>query len=129
MIGKLTGKIDSLSETSLIVDVGGVGYLVHCSAKTLAALGATGEACTVFTDLQVSENDMRLLGFAEAAERDWCLLAPVVCLDRFVMWTADGRAPAPLWADTPLWKLVAFAFRDRVIESSDHPALRREPKW
>ena len=36
-----------------------------------AALGETGEGCTVFTDLQVSENDMRLLGFAEASERDW----------------------------------------------------------
>lgn len=66
---------------------------------------------------------------AEAAEQDWCLLAPAVCLDRFAMWTAGGRAPEPQWTDTPLWKLVAFAFRDRVIESCDHPALRREPKW
>ena len=40
-------------------------------ARTLSALGETGESCTVYTDLQVSENDMRLLGFAEAAERDW----------------------------------------------------------
>lgn len=42
-----------------------------CSARTLSALGEVGEACTVYTDLQVSENDMRLLGFAESAERDW----------------------------------------------------------
>src|SRR5690606_24683995 len=61
-----------------VIDVQGVGYLVHCSARTLAALGETGEACTVFTDLQVSENDMRLLGFADGAERDWFRLLTTV---------------------------------------------------
>ena len=71
MIAKLRGILDDTGADWAVIDVGGVGYLVHCSAKTLAALGAAGEACTVFTDLQVSENDMRLLGFAEAAERDW----------------------------------------------------------
>ncbi len=71
MIAKLRGILDDTGADWAVIDVGGVGYLVHCSARTLAALGATGEACTVFTDLQVSENDMRLLGFAEAAERDW----------------------------------------------------------
>lgn len=71
MIAKLKGILDDTGADWAVIDVGGVGYLVHCSAKTLAALGATGEASTVFTDLQVSENDMRLLGFAEAAERDW----------------------------------------------------------
>ena len=71
MIAKLRGILDDTGTDWAVIDVAGVGYLVHCSAKTLAALGAAGEACTVFTDLQVSENDMRLLGFAEAAERDW----------------------------------------------------------
>ena len=71
MIAKLRGLLDDTGADWAVIDVAGVGYLVHCSAKTLAALGAPGEACTVFTDLQVSENDMRLLGFAEAAERDW----------------------------------------------------------
>lgn len=71
MIAKLKGLLDETGEDWAIVDVSGVGYLVHCSSKTLAALGEVGEACTVHTDLQVSENDMRLLGFAEAAERDW----------------------------------------------------------
>ncbi|MEO1047081.1 MAG: Holliday junction branch migration protein RuvA [Pseudomonadota bacterium] len=71
MIAKLNGRLDSIGEDWAIVDVQGVGYLVHCSARTLSALGAVGEACTVHTDLQVSENDMRLLGFAESAERDW----------------------------------------------------------
>ncbi len=71
MIAKLTGRLDETGEDYAIVDVGGVGYLVHCSARTLAALGEVGAACTVHTDLQVSENDMRLLGFAQSAERDW----------------------------------------------------------
>ena len=71
MIAKLKGILDETGTDWAIVDVQGVGYLVHCSAKTLSALGEAGEACTVHTDLQVSENDMRLLGFAESAERDW----------------------------------------------------------
>lgn len=71
MIAKLSGRLDETGEDWAIVDVGGVGYLVHCSARTLSALGEVGEGCTVHTDLQVSENDMRLLGFAESAERDW----------------------------------------------------------
>ena len=71
MIAKLKGVLDETGADWAVIDVQGVGYLVHCSAKTLSALGEAGEACTVFTDLQVSENDMRLLGFAEAAERDW----------------------------------------------------------
>ncbi|MFN9716736.1 MAG: Holliday junction branch migration protein RuvA [Sphingomonadales bacterium] len=71
MIAKLSGRLDATGEDWAIVDVGGVGYLVHCSSRTLAALGEVGEGCTVHTELQVSENDMRLLGFAEQAERDW----------------------------------------------------------
>jgi holliday junction DNA helicase RuvA len=71
MIAKLSGRLDATGEDWAVVDVGGVGYLVHCSSRTLAALGEVGEACTVHTQLQVSENDMRLLGFAEQAERDW----------------------------------------------------------
>lgn len=75
MIAKLRGLLDDTGADWAVIDVAGVGYLVHCSARTLAALGAAGPEtngfCTVFTDLQVSENDMRLLGFAEAAERDW----------------------------------------------------------
>ncbi|WP_226699928.1 Holliday junction branch migration protein RuvA [Qipengyuania gaetbuli] len=71
MIAKLKGLLDDTGADWAVIDVSGVGYLVHCSTKTLAALGEKGEACTLYTDLQVSENDMRLLGFAEAAERDW----------------------------------------------------------
>ena len=71
MIAKLKGLLDETGADWAVIDVGGVGYLVHCSTKTLGALGEVGEGCTLYTDLQVSENDMRLLGFADAAERDW----------------------------------------------------------
>jgi len=71
MIAKLTGTLDDFGADWAVIDVAGVGYLVHASAKTLSALGVRGDPAMVFTDLQVSENDMRLIGFASAAERDW----------------------------------------------------------
>jgi Holliday junction DNA helicase RuvA len=54
-----------------VIDVGGVGYLVGASAKTLAALGITGDIVTVHTEMLVSEDSIRLMGFASAEERDW----------------------------------------------------------
>lgn len=71
MIARLSGRLEETGADWAVIDVAGVGYLVHCSARTLAALGEVGEACRIHTDLQVSENDMRLLGFASGAERDW----------------------------------------------------------
>ena len=71
MIAKLTGTLDDFGSDWAVIDVAGVGYLVHCSAKTLSALGTRGDAATVFTDLQVSENDLRLIGFASGSEREW----------------------------------------------------------
>jgi Holliday junction DNA helicase RuvA len=71
MIAKLTGLLDDTGADWAVIDVAGVGYLVHCSAKTLAALGNRGETVALFTDLQVSENDLRLVGVASGAERDW----------------------------------------------------------
>jgi len=78
MIAKLTGTLDDFGPDWAVIEVTGVGYLVHCSAKTLAALGARGAAATVFTDLQVSENDLRLIGFASGAEREWFRLLTAV---------------------------------------------------
>ena len=71
MIARLTGTFEDSGPDWAVIDVGGVGYLVHCSAKTLAALGITGDRVTIHTELQVSENDMRLIGFASAGEREW----------------------------------------------------------
>lgn len=71
MIARLTGTLEDTGPDWAVIDVAGVGYLVHCSARTLDALGIRGDAVTVHTELQVSENDMRLIGFASAAEREW----------------------------------------------------------
>ena len=71
MIAHLNGTLADSGPDWAVIDVGGVGYLVHCSAKTLAALGPSGDRVTVHTELQVSENDMRLIGFGSAGEREW----------------------------------------------------------
>lgn len=71
MIAKLTGTLDDFGADWAVIDVSGVGYLVHCSARTLSSLGARGERAVVFTEMQVSESDVRLIGFASGAERDW----------------------------------------------------------
>jgi holliday junction DNA helicase RuvA len=71
MIAKLTGTLDDTGPDWALIDVAGVGYLVHCSARTLAALGIRGDAVVVHTEMQVSENDVRLVGFASGAERGW----------------------------------------------------------
>ncbi|MDI1294767.1 MAG: Holliday junction branch migration protein RuvA [bacterium] len=71
MIAKLKGRLDSTGLDHAIIDVGGVGYLVGASSRTLAALGTVGEAVTVHTEMLVSADAIRLVGFARAEERDW----------------------------------------------------------
>jgi len=71
MIAKLTGRLDSSGAGHAVIDVGGVGYLVEASARTLDALGPVGGDVTVHTEMLVGEDFMRLLGFARAEERDW----------------------------------------------------------
>lgn len=78
MIAKLTGLLDDFGADWAVIDVNGVGYLVFCSARTLAHLGIRGDRCTVFTQQQVSETDIRLIGFTSAAERDWFRLLTAV---------------------------------------------------
>ena len=71
MIAKLKGRLDSTGLDHAIIDVAGVGYLVGASSRTLAALGPVGEAVTVHTEMLVSEDSIRLVGFARGEERDW----------------------------------------------------------
>lgn len=70
VIAKLTGIIDATGDGWAVVDVGGVGYLVSCSGRTLSTL-VPGEAAVVLVETQVREDAIQLFGFAEAAERDW----------------------------------------------------------
>ena len=71
MIGKLTGIIDSVGEDHVILDVGGVGYQVHCSAKLLGALPAQGSPATLWIETHVREDLIRLFGFGSELDRDW----------------------------------------------------------
>lgn len=78
MIGKLKGLVDSYGEDHVILDVGGVGYVVHCSARTLQHLPRPGEAATLSVETQVREDAIRLYGFISEPERDWFRLLQTV---------------------------------------------------
>ena len=78
MIGKLKGVIDSYGEDSVILDVNGVGYEVHCSARTLQALPAAGEAATLSIETYVREDVIKLYGFVSDSERAWFRLLQTV---------------------------------------------------
>lgn len=78
MIAKLTGLLDDTGPDWAIIDVNGVGYLVHCSARTLDHLGIRGDRVVVHTEMQVSETDQRLIGFTSGAELGWFRLLTAV---------------------------------------------------
>lgn len=71
MIGKLKGIIDEISDDYCIIDVGGVGYIANCSARTLASLEDVGKATTLFIETYVREDAIRLYGFGTVLEREW----------------------------------------------------------
>ena len=78
MIGKLKGIVDSFGTDFIILDVNGVGYQVHCSARTLGALPSPGEAATLSIETYVREDQIKLFGFASDAERVWFKLLQTV---------------------------------------------------
>jgi Holliday junction DNA helicase RuvA len=78
MIGKLKGIVDSYGADYIILDVGGVGYQVHCSPRTLQALPAQGEAATLSIETYVREDQIKLFGFASDVEREWFRLLQTV---------------------------------------------------
>ena len=78
MIGKLTGILDSAGEDWALVDVGGVGYMVFCSARTLSSLGGSGAAASLLVETHVREDHIHLYGFSDRAERDWFRLLSTV---------------------------------------------------
>jgi Holliday junction DNA helicase RuvA len=78
MIGKLKGVVDSYGEDFVILDVHGVGYQVHCAARTLQSLPASGEAATLSIETYVREDQIKLFGFLSDVEREWFRLLQTV---------------------------------------------------
>jgi holliday junction DNA helicase RuvA len=77
MIGKLTGRVDFIGPDHVIIDVGGVGYLVHSPASTLARL-SVGSTVSLAIETKVSEEAIRLYGFLSTDEREWFRLLQTV---------------------------------------------------
>jgi holliday junction DNA helicase RuvA len=77
MIGKLNGIVDSVTDDGLVLDVNGVGYLVHCPSSTLSRL-AVGAHAVLMIEMKVSEDAIRLYGFLSAEEREWFRLLQTV---------------------------------------------------
>ncbi len=78
MIGKLKGIIDSYGEDYVILDVGGVGYQVHCASRTLQALPSPGQAAGLSIETYVREDQIKLFGFRTDHEREWFRLLQTV---------------------------------------------------
>jgi holliday junction DNA helicase RuvA len=78
VIARLRGTLDALDQDHAVVDVGGVGYLVACSTRTLGALPRPGEAIDLLIETQVRAESITLYGFRSAAERSWFRLLQTV---------------------------------------------------
>ena len=114
MIAQLTGRIEALADGTCIVDVNGVGYLVHASSRTLAALPQPPAPAKVLVETHVREDAILLYGFADSAERDWFRL----------LTTVQG-----VGAKVALNILSARSPRDLIaaIQAGDRGALTRAP--
>ena len=71
MIGKLTGLVDSFGDDWVILDVNGVGYIIHCPVRVLQGLSQAGETASLSIETYVREDQIRLFGFASDLEREW----------------------------------------------------------
>jgi Holliday junction DNA helicase RuvA len=78
MIGKLTGRIDSISGNHVILDVNGVGYVVTCSSRSLREIGSVGDSASLRIETQVREDAISLFGFVTSEEQDWFKLLTTV---------------------------------------------------
>ena len=120
MIGKLKGTIDEIGEDYVLVDVHGVCYVAYCSARTLSKLGSAGEACVLFIETYVREDQLRLFGFMTALEREWFHLL------QSVQGVGAKVALAVLSTLTPGELANAIALQDRAAVSR---APGVGPKW
>jgi Holliday junction DNA helicase RuvA len=71
MIGKLKGTVEEIGDDYVLVDVHGVCYVAYCSGRTLSKLGSVGEACVLFIETYVREDQLKLFGFMSVLEREW----------------------------------------------------------
>jgi Holliday junction DNA helicase RuvA len=78
MIGKLSGRLDWRGGDTVLIDVRGVGYVVHISERTMAAMPGLGEAVSLYTDLLVREDLLQLFGFPTMLEKEWHKLLTTV---------------------------------------------------
>jgi Holliday junction DNA helicase RuvA len=109
MIGKLKGIIDSYGEDFVLLDVGGVGYLVHCSARTLQELPAKGQPAALAIETYVREDQIKLFGFLTDLEREWFRLLQTV------QGVGAKVALAVLGTLKPAELASAIAMRDRAM--------------
>ena len=107
MIALLTGRVEALEDGRCVIDVNGVGYLVHASTRTLAALPGPTEITRLLVETHVREDAIVLYGFIDAAEREWFRLLTTVQ-------GVGGRvALSVLSALSPADLVVAIASGDR----------------
>ncbi len=111
MIGKLKGTIEEIGEDYVLVDVHGVCYVAYCSARTLSKLGSVGEACILFIETYVREDQIRLFGFMSALEREWFNIVQTV------QGVGAKVALALLSTLTPAELANAIALQDRAAVS------------
>jgi holliday junction DNA helicase RuvA len=111
MIAKLRGVVDAVGEDWAVIDVGGVGYLVSCSGRTLSAL-QVGQAAALFVETQVREDRIQLFGFFDPADREWFRLLQTVQ-------GVGGRVALAILSALAPDQLV------QVIASGDRPAITR----
>lgn len=71
MIGKISGRLELIADDHVMIDTGGVGYIVYCSDRTRAGLAGVGAPAALFTDLVVRDDLLQLFGFATISEREW----------------------------------------------------------
>ncbi|NLG26677.1 MAG: Holliday junction branch migration protein RuvA [Chloroflexi bacterium] len=114
MIASLRGQLEATGENTVVLDVGGVGYLVHVSRRTLGSLPALGQTVALYTQMILREDDVALYGFASRDERE--LFAMLL--------TASGVGPR-----TAMAALGVFAPETlrTAIASGDADALMRIP--
>jgi holliday junction DNA helicase RuvA len=110
MIGKLRGVVDKILEDQLILDVGGVGYLVHCSTNTLSKLGGAGSNATLLIETIVREDAFNLYGFATEEEKIWFSL-----LTQKVNGVGAKMAISILSSLTPKDLAIAIASKDKAV--------------